>query len=190
MGSYSKQKGASFERTVSEILSHWASDMMRKDVFWRSAGSGSRFTAANRGRVTLNPEFRLDIGDIVARDALGALLLDIFVVECKDWASLDLRDFFYQQPSALLGGEWLKLANLADKSTKMPLMIAKEKLRRPFVLTTAAGYAKLCTGLTPGQTLEVRANFPCYDIVFIALPEVIANVSYSKVFGCTNLVSR
>jgi hypothetical protein len=74
------RKGSGFERDISRMLSRWWTHGKREDVFWRSAGSGSRATSrGKRGLATKNSH-----GDIAATDMDGLPLLDLAVMSLKN----------------------------------------------------------------------------------------------------------
>jgi hypothetical protein len=73
-------KGSAFERKICKELSLWWSDGKRDDVFWRTAGSGSRATV----RAKTNQTTHNSHGDIGAVDPFGAALVDVFVFSLKN----------------------------------------------------------------------------------------------------------
>ncbi|QDP54837.1 MAG: hypothetical protein Unbinned3891contig1000_35 [Prokaryotic dsDNA virus sp.] len=73
------KKGSAFEREISKRLSLWWTEGVREDVFWRSAGSGSRATTrAKQGKTTHG-----SYGDIATLDPIGDPLLEMFTIELK-----------------------------------------------------------------------------------------------------------
>lgn len=97
----SSGKGSSFERSICRQLSLWCSNGKRDDIYWRTAGSGGMARRRGRdGRQTRNQH-----GDILAVDAIGAPLLDIFTVELKrGYQRLSLADML-DTPSRILENE-------------------------------------------------------------------------------------
>lgn len=74
------RKGSAFERKMCKELSLWWTHGKRADIFWRSAGSGSRAThRGKRGLATAN-----SYGDISATDMDGLPLLDLAVISLKN----------------------------------------------------------------------------------------------------------
>ena len=72
-------KGGEFENEVSRDLSLWVTNGVRDDIFGRSDGSGSRFTARKKkGKDTANMA-----GDITFTDELGIPLISIWNLEAK-----------------------------------------------------------------------------------------------------------
>lgn len=73
------QKGSSFEREISKLLSLWWSEGERDDVFWRSSQSGGRATTrAKMGKATAG-----SYGDITALHVSGEPFTNFFCVELK-----------------------------------------------------------------------------------------------------------
>lgn len=72
-------KGGKFERDLCRLLSLWWTEGKHDDVFWRTAGSGSRAkTRSKTGRRTFGQE-----GDIQAVHPVGRPLLDLLTIEAK-----------------------------------------------------------------------------------------------------------
>lgn len=72
-------KGSSFERKVCKQLSLWWTNGKRKDVFWRTSGSGATATS----RKKRDQEMFGQHGDVQATDPIGQLLIDLFAIEIK-----------------------------------------------------------------------------------------------------------
>lgn len=73
-------KGSSFENKVAKEISFWLSYGERGDIFYRTAGSGSRLTV--RTKKGAPPPVNCG-GDICSMDPLGFPFLDFFHVEIK-----------------------------------------------------------------------------------------------------------
>lgn len=73
-------KGPKFEREICGILSLWFTEGRRDDLFWRTAGSGSRATTRSKRKIRTFGSY----GDIGAVDPLGLPLLDVFTISLKD----------------------------------------------------------------------------------------------------------
>ena len=117
----SAHKGAQFERVVAQSLSMWVSGGKRKDMFWRSAGSGARATRGHSKGVLLARH----AGDISAISAEGALLTECFFLECKHLAKIDAWQFI-QGKRSVLGGLWVRAQAQAQQHRRVPLLIAKQ----------------------------------------------------------------
>lgn len=125
-----KQKGASFERAVCKHLSLWISKGKRDDIYWRSAMSGGRATLAKGTRGT-------QAGDISSIDSMGELLTNAFLIECKHYASLDLLPFVLNLRRGKLYKFWKHAFNDASAHGKYPMLIAKQNLMKPLVVTNS-----------------------------------------------------
>lgn len=80
------KKGGPFEKEIAKELSLWWTNNKRDDVFYKTAGSGSRFTSRKKqNKDTVN-----SCGDIGLLDPIGQKLLDNFSIEIKRGYSDDL----------------------------------------------------------------------------------------------------
>ena len=148
-------KGAAYERGVCQRLSLWVSDMEREDVFWRSAMSGGR--AKLKSRKARGKAFSAQSGDISAIHPLGNLLLDYFVIECKFYQNLQLRQVVYGREGKL-DQIWEEPSQEARRTGREPLTIARQNRQQDIVLTTAKGIEWLSCG--SDEALPVLATFP------------------------------
>jgi hypothetical protein len=122
-----KQKGGNFEREVCKKLSLWVSEGKSDDLFGRSAMSGGRATVrSKKGKETASGQ-----GDITAVVPEGNSLTNKFVIECKNYKSLDFDNYIYGQGSLL--GFWFKLLKDSEKVNKFPMLIMKEN-RKPVLV--------------------------------------------------------
>jgi len=82
-------KGSASERETSNELSLWWDD--RKDVFWRTAGSGGRATMRAKKKKLTAYEY----GDITFTDPVGKPLINLLLIENKSGYKndIDLLDF-------------------------------------------------------------------------------------------------
>jgi hypothetical protein len=116
-----KQKGAGFERQVSEQLSRWVTDGARDDCFWRSAMSGGRATV----RFTKGKKTASQYGDISAIAPEGHALVGLFVIECKFVKNLNIQSALVKGKGPLID-YWRQVQRDANKANKRPLLIAKQ----------------------------------------------------------------
>jgi len=121
-----KNKGGAFERAVCKQLSLWVSKGKRTDLFWRTAGSGSRATVMKQST---------HAGDIAATLPEGHILTDVFVIECKFYRNLRLESLLTDKPAGILPAAWEKLEQQARKLSKLPLLIAKQNNTKTLILT-------------------------------------------------------
>lgn len=123
-------KGGAYERRISVLLSEWWSFGRRSDIFWRSDSSGARATQrAKRGRKTAN-----SYGDICAIDPVGAPLLKVASIECKDgYSSKSVADLFDRYPTAA-SQQWetwiLKAEQDAEASGALGWFLITHRKRR------------------------------------------------------------
>jgi hypothetical protein len=117
-------KGAEFERLVSKQLSRWCSDGERDDLYWRTAGSGSRGTlqkAANQ------------LGDVSAIGHQGSYFTERCIVECKSYKRFDWPRFLFERTGEF-HSFWVKLRSQCNEYHRFPLLFAKENNRLPLVV--------------------------------------------------------
>jgi len=136
-----KQKGNEFERKVCKKLSLWISNGERDDIFWRSAGSGSRATVSKTVRGT---------GDIVAIDPLGFPLIDRFVIECKNHRKLDRAKIY---------SFYIKLLDQCINIDLYPLLIFKESYKEIKVISIIEGFTEL--GIEPEEFELIKGFNVC-----------------------------
>lgn len=145
-------KGSRFERQVAVSLSLWASEGKRKDMFWRSAGSGSRATLASRRGTSL----RNQAGDISSLDARASILTDYFMIECKHWETLHLGQAVIQNTGKLVEF-WQRLVVDAQAVDKLPMLIAKQDYLKTFIVLSGGGCQRF--NILPYSTLH-RGSCP------------------------------
>ena len=140
MGSHSKNKGSSFERSICKRLSLWISNGTAEDCLWRSAMSGGRSTVAGKRGVKLSRQ----AGDISAVSPEGHALTDKFFVECKHVHKLDVQGLVTGK--GLLWSFWVEACSQAATYSKEPLLIAKQDRWATIACTTNLGLALLEAG--------------------------------------------
>jgi len=129
-GSKGKSKGSAFERKTCKQLSLWVSNGKDEDLFWRSAMSGGRATVgAKTGK-----KLRRQAGDISATSEEGCKLTNMFFVECKHYADLNVLPFLLGRKTGKLAGFWRVACREARKHDKQPMLIAKQNMFPTFVL--------------------------------------------------------
>lgn len=178
----SKEIGSAFERLVCEKLSLWASDFKRKDIFWRSAGSGGRFTRARFSAASM-------AGDIVATDALGNALIERFVVECKDWRSLEFHLAFYREVDIIKA--WRKVRNEAYSTKRFPMLICKEHRRPLLCILDLRGLIVLKACLKPEKNLLKIMTLHMHDGIVLDFTSILTDTDYAllKKQPCNSLFS-
>jgi hypothetical protein len=151
-------KGGSFEREVCTLLSKWWTNGKRDDIFGRSDGSGSRFTARmKRGKDTAN-----QCGDITFTDSIGEPLIKIWSTECKTgyggkekikdasgvvvksiqyrWDILDLIDS--SQKQTVFEMMWEQCFRDANLSNREPVLIFRRNQRKICIAMTSDYFGK------------------------------------------------
>lgn len=132
-----KGKGSAFERKICVLLSMWVSELLRQDLFWRSAMSGGRATVMRKKGASNTSQG----GDISAVDILGMPLTTAFSIECKFYACLDMDNAVYTGKGKIIE-HWKQTLRDAEASGKLPMMVTKENRRNILVCFDATG-AKL-----------------------------------------------
>lgn len=172
------EKGAKFERLACQQLSLWVSNMVREDVYWRSAMSGGRATL--RTRYNRGPKLTSQAGDITATHPSGHLLLEHFLLECKFYKSLQWSRVVYG-----LAGElpavWHKPREEAKEHNRMPMVIAKQNHQAQLVLLTREGRRWLQDGFKTATSLPVLATFPPHGMYVSFLKDMLADVDFSVI---------
>jgi hypothetical protein len=133
----SKQKGASFERSVCVLLSRWMSNGERDDLYWRSAMSGWRTTVARKKGIELNAQ----AGDVSCIHADGHALTDNFHIECKHYRDLNYLGLL--KGTGKLVEFWMTTRREATASGKLPLLIAKQNMIEAMACLSLDGARKL-----------------------------------------------
>jgi hypothetical protein len=134
-------KGGAFEREICRDLSLWWSSGAKDDIFYRTSGSGGRFThRQKRGKITEN-----DQGDVGFTDVDGKALMDLWLFELKtgypksksklnnkiqltQWCLLDLLDGKEQLPTLL--SFWLQVTEGANSVNKQPILIFRRLFKQ------------------------------------------------------------
>lgn len=137
------QKGAKFERDTGRILSRWLTNGDRHDLFSRNVLSGGAFTSATRrGLKTSRAP-----GDLMSAHPAAFGFLDVYMVECKHHADLQLDLLFYDGKNSRLG-RIVSYAQLqADQSSKKPFIVVKENRRDPLLILNGRDGRRIMTAL-------------------------------------------
>lgn len=152
-GSGSKQKGASYERSVCQRLSMWVSNLTREDCFWRSAMSGGRATLKSRKNSGIG--FGAQAGDITPTHALGLKLCELFVIDAKHYADFKTERQIFGRRSDLLR-EWKKLRETARSCKKQAMLVCRQN-RRPEIIVVSPKGLEI---LEKGGILKPTCVFP------------------------------
>lgn len=133
-----KRKGGSYERECAKLLSLWASNHKRQDIFARTSGSGNSATVMRKQGIDLNSYS----GDICCVDPVGAVFASHFYFECKHYADLEWEKTFHAA-NGKIGTFWAKTYMEATSFSKEPLMMVRENRRPDLIITTEIGYSIL-----------------------------------------------
>lgn len=173
-GGMGKRKGAAFEREICYALSRFIDPTSTDTFFWRSAMSGGRATVQQRKGI----KNLTQLGDLTCIHEKGAWFTELFVVECKHVANLDLI-------GSLLSGRgklanfWKKHCQIARDSHRAPLIIAKQNRVDTLAIFDESGMLKLevFTGnqlpiIATSRMLNGEQAFICkFDEVFPILSD-------------------
>lgn len=119
--SFSKKKGASFERKVCKALSLWMSGGKRADLFWRSAMSGGRATLGLRK----GERHDAQAGDVSSIDPQGSELTARFFIECRFYKNLAVGGLVFGRGCKLVSF-WRDTRVAAKRHGKEAILIAKQ----------------------------------------------------------------
>lgn len=130
-------KGSAFERWVCKRLSAWHGGP--DDLFWRTAGSGSRQT---RGKHRIH-----QAGDVGALSPKVKWFTDAFLLECKSYRKLDWSGLIFRDTGNILDF-WYKLRKSCEdfKPPRWPMLIAKENRVAPVVCLDIEFKVKIIPG--------------------------------------------
>lgn len=148
-------KGSSFEREIAADLSKWWTqnmEVVRDDIFYRTDGSGSRFTS----RKKKGKDTAYQGGDITFSDPIGELLIKNWNIELKTgygtkskikdengklikkiterWDVLDLLDSKQREPTLIR--MWKQCENDAKLTNREPILIFRRNNRKPCIMLT------------------------------------------------------
>lgn len=118
-----KNKGSEFERKICKALSAWYSDGEHDDLCWRSAGSGARGTTTKTKTAGYH-------GDICAISPLMEDFFNVFCIELKHYAEIDITEPLRALKCPRLFTFWKQTKRSAVHSNRHPLLIYKMN-RRP-----------------------------------------------------------
>lgn len=132
-----KSKGSAFELWACREFTKWITGGFPKpELFWRSTGSGAKFTVDRKKGLPNKGH-----GDIMAVDSRGEFLTDFFFFELKSYRELNVEDFFWEKGE--LYGFWKVCVEKARAVSKEPVLIFKRNLRKPLMVFSFSGWAFL-----------------------------------------------
>jgi hypothetical protein len=127
-------RGQSYERSTSRLLSLWFTHGERDDCYWRTSGSGGRFS---RGEAS-----KYASGDIACEHPDGMALIEEFSIELKRYDHLDLFDLIEPLKKRKQGQSmpndikhfWQQCSEDALKADKYPWLIMKRNHYKDYMI--------------------------------------------------------
>lgn len=169
-----KIKGGAYERLICKQLSLWASNNEREDIFARSAMSGGRATVQRKKGVTNKTQ----CCDISAIDPLGSYLINIAVVECKNYKDLKLENLIFKTSKDGILQFWNEVVIIANLVNKEPWLIARQNGKKDILTITENNKNIICSRY---PTLVPIAYFSELNMCIYYLTTFLKNVSYSYI---------
>ena len=152
-------KGGAFERKVAVALSMWMSKDKHKDWFWRTAMSGGRATVFAKKGIALKNQ----VGDICAIDEHSFKFSKTFMIECKNYKDIGLKNLITGADNKCPSW-WDKLLRDSIKVEKVPLLVMKQGHMRTLLMMDSVG---LSTFYIKKKSLHRYGSFiawyPDYD---------------------------
>lgn len=167
------KKGGRFERQICKDLSQWWAG--RDDIFWRSAGSGSRAKTRGRaGKSTMGQH-----GDISATDPIGAPLIDAFTIEIKcGYPKQTIHDLMDGEAKSHQLLQWIEqVRESCEQSGSYTWMLIHKRDRRNALvfMPMEALNALLKAGLDVLNLHTMR--LPIFTVYMVQLKDVLQWVS-------------
>ena len=166
-----QKKGKAFEKEISKELSLWWSIGKRDDIFYCTAGSGSRFTSRKkRGNDTAN-----SCGDLSYTDSDGKPFMDRFSVELKNGYSdsLDLLSIIDSENKNHMLMEWVTKAKkeIEEAGREQFLIIFKRDRKNKVVCIDSRFLEQLDNEFRPDKELllylpDMAISVIDYDVFF------------------------
>lgn len=186
-----KIKGGNFERLICRTLSEWWSEGLLgaclTDIYWRTAGSGSRATT----RKKTSQRTKGQHGDICATDPLGQPLIDLLTIETKSgYSSHSFADLIDKPAGAKkqLYETWFDKARRDSEASGAFgwLLISKRNRRETLVFMDESVAQKLdlidCSPHHPAGAIEIDkwvVFFMTFDnFLQLAEPEQIVKLAH------------
>lgn len=154
----SKKKGNSFELKIANLFKkRWGT------IAYRTPSSG-----AYTSRVVSKAMKEAAIGDIVIENLEGV------IIECKNYYSLHLSDWFKENPSnESIWSFWKKLDKEAKEFNKIPLLICKEA-NAPIIVIVALDLANTIVDNTGKFYVHFSLIREDTHLVVFALEELLS----------------
>ena len=129
-----KNKGNSYERTISKILSYWLSEKKYDKALWRTSNSGARATIYSKNKM-FNENNAGDIGKNIKDNIYPNidLFMSKFVIECKKGYNTDFN--FYPPFSKVFISIMKQCIKQSDSTEKEIFLIVKKNGGKDIVIT-------------------------------------------------------
>lgn len=152
-----KEKGSSFERVISRMLSKWITGNNKEELFWRSAGSGAVSTIGRKKGIKSNQD-----GDISSTSAKSHWLTREMYFECKTYQAINITAFFHKTGNTY--SWWCKCFQEAQESRKYPILIFKGNRTIIYAMVTHSFWGKMDSylGLKNFDHIRIHSG---YDVV-------------------------
>jgi hypothetical protein len=173
-------RGFGYEREIAKRLSLWVTLGENSKVFWRTMGSGGRFS---RGEASVHA-----CGDICTEDPVGQPLIDAFSIEIKRYDELELFDLIMPYKKRKPGNPipndikhfWRQCQTDASMADKHGWLIMKKNYY-PAYMIMSLSFMKASKGGFPYVTWE--GLFICQFGQFIQSTHASTLISVVKNFG-------
>lgn len=131
-----KEKGNSFEREVSKLLSLFLSEGKEDDLLYRTASSGARYTSRKqRGKETRNQN-----GDITSINPKADDFINSVNIEVKHYKDIGLWSLFTGSSSSSILEFWKQVKRDSELTSKLPMLIVKQNYKPILFLTNETMY--------------------------------------------------
>lgn len=144
------------------------------DLFWRSAGSGSR-TTSHRRRGSKAADRHA--GDLLATAPRGEIFTRLFFAELKHYADFNMDRMVFGGKGQFLE-EWLKARKAAEQFGKAPFFLIQKTRMGQLVVLDVRGVRILRRGLRRGALLRPIVVFPVIKAIAFPARDVFAGVDW------------
>jgi hypothetical protein len=126
-----KRKGSAYERSICKRLSLWISEGERTDLLWRATSSGAQTTIYQKRN---SKSFISQGGDIASIDPLSKAFVDMYAIECKHYADLQVENLAFDGPCKLWDFWKHHIDTVAAPSNRLPMLIARQNRKKDILM--------------------------------------------------------